>query len=186
MTKLIVHGSKADTAGLFDLGFALGRSHTFGLLAGRCSAAKAQEIRRVRDEKAYKQCCEKWDDFCPKYLKMSRSEADRKIRLLEEFGLAYFEFSQVTRISPVVYRAIAPAVSNGVLHHNGEAIALTPENSRKIAAVVAEIRSALSKKSAEPSEPAQRIDNSAQRLNVWAYLRGALTRVRNQLLRAAA
>jgi hypothetical protein len=39
------------------------------------------------------------------------SEADRTIRLLEEFGPAYFKLSQFARISPVVFRAIAPAGS---------------------------------------------------------------------------
>ena len=43
--------------------------------------------------------------------------------------------------------------SDGVLHHNGEAIALTPENSQKVAAAVAEMRSALPKKPAEPNDP---------------------------------
>jgi hypothetical protein len=207
MNKEVLCDSKAGGAGLLDLGIALGQSQTFGLLAGRCSAARAQGIRRVREEKLYKQCCEKWDDFCPEYLKMSRSEADRTIKVLEEFGPAYFELSQVMRISPVVYRAIAPAVSDGVLHHNGEAIALTAENSQKVAAAVADLRSALPKKSAEPSAPADdlkhRIDSLAERCvalinevdRVVCYERLGLTRshlrdelvsLRDQILRVAA
>jgi hypothetical protein len=87
--------------------------------------------------------------FLPKYLKMSRVEADRTIKLLEEFGPAYFELSQLTRVSPDTYRAIAPHIENGVLHHNGEAIELNVENSRRVAAAVAEIRGAIPKKSSE-------------------------------------
>jgi hypothetical protein len=109
----------------------------------------------LREQKLFKTRCEKWDDFCPKYLKMCRSEADRIIRLLDEFGPAYFEISQFTRISAPAFRAIAPAIADGVLHHNGEAIALIPENSQKVAAAVAEMRSALPKKPATEPEPEQ-------------------------------
>jgi len=141
-----------EGAALLELGFALGQNHAFGLIAGRCSAAQAEGIRRLREEKLYKRCCEKWIDFCPKYLKMSRTEADRIIKLLEEFGPAYFELSQLTRISAETFRAIAPAIREGALHHDGEAIALNAENSRKIAAAVAEMRGALPKRSGPLSE----------------------------------
>jgi hypothetical protein len=96
---------------------------------------------------------------------MSRSEADRLIRLLDEFGHAYFEVSQITRISAAVYRAIAPAVSDGTLHHNGEAIALIPENSQKVAAAVAEIRNRLpkAKEAAEQPDTLKRVQTAAQR-----------------------
>ena len=150
--------SKAGNDKLVALGFALGQSHTFGLVAGRCSAAQAHGIRLLREQKQYKQCCERWEDFCPKYLQMSRVEADRIIQRLDEFGPAYFELSQVTRISADTFRAIAPAVSDGVLHHNGEAIPLNAENSHRVAKAVAEMRSALPKKSAaELSELAREV-----------------------------
>ena len=139
----------ADQAALLELGVALGQNHAFGLIAGRCSAAQAEGLRRLREQKLYKRCAEKWDDFCPRYLKVSRSEADRTIKLWEEFGAAYFELSQLTRISPETFRAIAPAIQDGALHYQGETIELNPENSRKVAAVVAELRSALPKRVAE-------------------------------------
>jgi hypothetical protein len=135
---------------LLELGIALGQSHAFGMVAGRCSAAQAESIRRLRDGKLFKECCESWEDFCPQYLKMSRAEADRMIRLLEEFGPAYFELAQLTRVSAETYRAIQPAIRNGSLHYQGEAIEITPENSHKVAAAVAELRRAIPCK-AEPS-----------------------------------
>ena len=136
----------AEQAGLLELGVALGQNHAFSLIAGRCSAAQAEGLRRLREEKLYKRCTEKWDDFCPRYLKISRSEADRTIKLWEEFGAAYFELSQLTRVSPETFRAIAPAIQDGALHYRGEAIELNPENFRKVAAVVAELRSAIPKR----------------------------------------
>jgi hypothetical protein len=159
-------GLTADDAGLLELGFTLGQSHTFGLVAGRCSAAQAEGLRRLREEKLYKRCCQKWEDFCPMYLKMSRSEADRTIKLLEEFGPAYFELSQLTRISPETFRAIAPAIENGVLHHHGDAIPLNNENSRKVAAAVAEMRSAIPKKVTGFSDLERELSDSCHQADV--------------------
>jgi hypothetical protein len=148
----------AEDAALLELGVVLGQSHAFGVVAGRCSAAQAITIRRLREENLYKRCCEKWDDFCPKYLKISRREADRTIKILEEFGPAYFELSQLTRVSPETYRAIAPAIEDGALHFNGEAIPLNADHSRALAAAIAEMRSALPKKSPEQLSLERRLD----------------------------
>ena len=90
---------------------------------------------------------------------MSRSEADRTIKLLEEFGPAYFELSQLMRVSPETYRAIAPHIENGVLHYNGEAIELNAQNSRRVAAAVAEMRSAIPKKASDLSDLARELRN---------------------------
>jgi hypothetical protein len=164
--------SKAGVDKAMALGYALGQSHTFGLVAGRCSAAQAHGIRQLREQKEYKQCCERWEDFCPKYLQMSRIEADRIIRHLEEFGPAFFELSQVTRISAETFRAIAPAVSDGVLHHNGEAIPLNAENSHRVAKAVAEMRSALPKKSAaELSELARELKDISREPDMQRRIR---------------
>jgi hypothetical protein len=140
----------AGDGALLDLGVALGQTHAFGLIAGRCSAAQAEAIRRLRDQRLYKRVSETWDDFCRSYLRISKPEADRTIRLLEEFGPVYFDVSQLTRISPETYRAIAPAIQDGKLHFNGEEIPLSPEHSRKVAAAVAEMRSAIPKRTTNP------------------------------------
>ena len=128
---------------VLELGVVLGQSQAFGLVAGRCSAAQAESIHRLRTQKLYKSVTDHWGDFCPQFLKMSSSQADNIIRLWEEFGAGYFELAQLTRVSPETYRAIEPAVENGVLNLNGEQIELTLENSRKVAAAVAEVRRSL-------------------------------------------
>jgi hypothetical protein len=137
---------------LLSLGVALGQAHTFGLVAGKCSAAQAEKLRRLREEKQYQQVEPVWRDFCPKYIGMSSSQADRIIAHLEEFGPQYFQLAQLTRISPETYRAIAPAIQDGALQVNGEAVELAPENARQVAAAVAELRREASQKQA-PSEP---------------------------------
>jgi len=133
----------AESAGLLTLGVALGENVAFGVVSGRTAAAQAACLQRVRDEKLFQALEPSWEQFCPKYLRISRAEADRTIRLWEEFGSGYFEMAQLTRVSPETYRAIAPAVKDGALHVNGEAIELNAENSRKVAAAVSRLRRAI-------------------------------------------
>jgi hypothetical protein len=170
MSEELIPELAAEDAAMLELGVILGQNHAFGFIAGRCSAVQAETIRRLREEKLYKRCCEKWRDFCPKYLKMSQPEADRIIRLWEEFGPAYFELSQLTRISAETYRAIAPNIGEGVLYFNGEAIDLTADNSRKVAAAVAEMRSALPKRSPEEESLVQQINQICQETNLQQRL----------------
>ncbi len=68
-------------------------------------------------------------------------------------------FRRLTRISAETFRAIAPAVSDGVLHHRGERIPLDAGNSYRVAAAIADMRSALPKKSITASEVAQEIQD---------------------------
>ncbi len=143
----------ADDAELFELGSVLGQNQSFGLIAGRCSAAQASSLRRLREERIYKRVAPNWREFCANYLKMSQTQADQIIQLWEEFGSGYFELAQLTRISPETYRALAPAIREGVLHARDGAIQLTPENSRQVSAAVAELRRSLPAKKARPPLP---------------------------------
>jgi hypothetical protein len=138
----------------------LGRRDAFSLIAGRCTAADAECIKRIHDNKLYLEHAKDWEEFCHKFLHMSKSNANRLLRLLDELGSAYFYISQVTRIAVKEYRAcIAPAVTERGLECDGETIDLTPENSAKIAAAVETLR-AKAAASGVPAEPA-----AAQRMN---------------------
>jgi hypothetical protein len=130
----------AETADVLELGVILGRSQAFGLVAGRCSAAQAQSLRQLREEKKHLRLSPTWKDFCPRYLGMSGSQADRIIAMLDEFGPGYFELAQLTRISADTYRAVEPVVKDHALHYNGEVITLDPGNARKVAEAVAKLR----------------------------------------------
>src|SRR5213593_4418661 len=103
---------------LLDVGMLLGQNNAFALIAGRCSAAQAAAIRRLRNDKLYRSVTPKWREFCPKHLKMSRRSADQIIALFDEFGPDYFEVAQITHISPETYRAIQPSIQDGALHHD--------------------------------------------------------------------
>jgi hypothetical protein len=130
----------ADDQAAFELGEMLGRRQAFGAMAGRCSAADAECLLRMRDQNLFLSRAATWGEFCPKYLGLSGRHANRIIRLLEEFGPGYFELAQLARITAEQFRAIAPAVRDQRIHAHGEAILLIPENSEKIAAAVADLR----------------------------------------------
>jgi hypothetical protein len=142
----------ATSSDAFDLGEWLGRRQAFGMIAGRCSAAEAECLRRIRDDKLYLARAADWGEFCDRYLSMSKRSADRLIRYLDEFGPAYFQLSQLTRISPDVYRAIKPAITEEGIRINDEVIALEPSNSERLAQAVALLRPA-KEPATEPPAP---------------------------------
>jgi len=146
-----------STAGDFDLGKWLGRRQAFGLIAGRCSASEAECIRRIRNHRLYKTRAIQWGDFCESELGMSKTSADRIIRLLEEFGPAYFDVAQLTRITPDQYRAIAPSITEDGVCLNGETIAITPENSERVANAVNSLCLALIPETPPPASPEERL-----------------------------
>jgi hypothetical protein len=190
----------AAMAEVLHLGLVMGQNQTFAVLAGRCSAAQAAALRRLREEGLYKSVNPQWGDFCSRYLKMSKAQANRIIQCLEQFGAGYFELAQLTRVSPETYRAIAPSIQDGVLHSDGEEIELNVDNSRKVAAAVADLRRALPKKQPRPLEMHERVAELDKRCTAiisefeeisrkerqgenWLQFTAALTRVATALRR---
>jgi hypothetical protein len=134
-----------------ELGILLGQNQAFALVAGRCTAAQAALLARLRDEKKYQKYSARWRDFCPKYLNISASQADYLIGMWKKYGAGFFELRQLIRISSKTYETLEPLIQEGALHFNGEAIDIDPENSQKVAAAVAELRRAMPPK--PPAEP---------------------------------
>lgn len=110
------------------------------LAAGRCSIAHAEYLMRLRESKLYRNRCATWEEFCPRYLGLSKAFANRVIRALQDFGPAYFELAELIRITPDEFRAVAPLVKNGALRVGRETIALLPENADRIAIAVERLR----------------------------------------------
>jgi hypothetical protein len=129
----------ADPDTAFDLGRLLGQRRAFAAVAGRCSAAYAQLLRRIHDEKLYLPVAPSWEAFCGPRLAISRRHADRLIGLLNRFGPIYFELSLLVGITPREYLVIQPAVQDNALVVNGEAISLIPENAPKILEAVSQV-----------------------------------------------
>jgi hypothetical protein len=115
-----------------DLARLLGQRRAFAAVGGRCSAAHAQLLRRIHDEKLYIPVAPSWRAFCGAHLAITCRHADRLISLLNRFGPAYFEISQLVGISARQYLAIEPVLREHQLLVNGEAISLIPENAPKV------------------------------------------------------
>jgi hypothetical protein len=130
----------------FTLGRLLGQTEALTFVAGGCTAAQAAKMKEIRDTKAYLSHAKTWGEFCRKYFHTSKGNATKFIQLLEEFGPAYFKVAQLTRISADTFRALAPSIREEALHHNGQAIALLPENAEKVAAAVDELRKTITVK----------------------------------------
>jgi hypothetical protein len=122
-----------------DFGRILGQRRAFAAVAGRCSAAHAQLLRRIRDEKLYLPIAPSWRAFCGAHLAITRRHADRLIALLNRFGPIYFEISELIGLSPRQYLAIEPALREQGIVVNGEAISLIPENTPKVLEAVGEL-----------------------------------------------
>ena len=67
----------AADAGEFTLGVMLGSRKAFAAVAGRCSAADAECLRRIRDRKLYLSRAATWEEFCPEYLGLSKTHVRR-------------------------------------------------------------------------------------------------------------
>ena len=133
----------AAPASTFDLGAWIGRGPAFSFVANHCSAAQAECLARIRKDGLYKTLNLTWDEFCKRHAGASRAHADQIIRRLEEFGAAYFRLSEIVRISPQSYRAIADAVKGEAIELGGESIPITPENAPRIRQAIGALRTEL-------------------------------------------
>jgi hypothetical protein len=147
----------------FDLGQWLGRKQAFGLIAGKTAAAEVECLRRIRDGNLFRAKGVDWAEFCQKYAGVTSSYANRLIRQFEEFGPNYFDLSRILRISAESYRKISEAVSDEGIDFGGEKIAITPENSDKIAEAVNALREQAGDIANDRSKPAEKSVAAARR-----------------------
>jgi len=134
----------------------------FGMMAGRASAADAECLRRIRDDKLYTAKAANWDDFCGQYLGASRAHVNRMIHHLEEFGPEFFHLTQLTRMSPEAYRAIAAQVKPEGIEFDGEVIPLAPQNAQRVSEAVTELRKRVESRK-RPAQPAENAFEAIER-----------------------
>jgi hypothetical protein len=139
---------------IFHVGTIFGRNQAYGSMAKLCSAANAQSIKTIRDDKMYLEVEGNWALFCKKRLGVSRQIADKMIHLLEEFGPSYFALAEIIRITPDQFRLIAPAVAENAVRHGDEVITIEPENAPRLAAAAEDLRRAAG--TATPAPPPNR------------------------------
>jgi hypothetical protein len=168
-TSVDAPGPIAEPGDTKELHRWLGRRDAFSLMAGRCSAADVECIKRIRDNKLYLSDAKDWGEFCENVLHMSRSNANHLIAVRDELGDEYFYIAQATRISLKEYRAsIASNVRQGAIECNGESIPLIPENSQRVTAAVSTLRAA-----APPKQEIQKLEHVAAQENAASLVADA-------------
>jgi hypothetical protein len=149
----------ADGGTLLALGTWLGRHQAFALLASKCSAADAECLREIRDNKYYKAIGLSWEEFCSRHAGVDRKTADRIIERLEEFGEAYFNLSKLMPVQPASYRQLASNVTGNTIELDGQKIPITPEHAPAIIEAVRELRSRLEREQSKTRVPFSALQN---------------------------
>ena len=83
----------------------------------------------------------------------SRRNVERSIRLLEEFGPAFFYVSQIAHIGPEKCRMIAGHVSDEGVRLDAVVVPLLPENGVDVAAAVSQLLRRAQLEPAETEDP---------------------------------
>src|ERR1700676_3554004 len=153
MEQSEILNANASGAALLEVGTWIGRHQAFGLMASQCSAADAECLRQIRDNKHYKALGLTWEEFCSQHAGVDRKTADRIVERLEEFGEAYFNLSQVIPIQPASYRLLASNVTGNTIELDGQKIPITPEHAPQIIEAVRELRSRLEREQSKTRVP---------------------------------
>ena len=126
----------------FELGAWVARTQVFAAVAGHCSFAQAECLRKIRESDVHKTLGITWEDFCPRHLGLSRSRVDGIIQNAREFGEPYFKLAEMVPISPETYRRVAPHVADGATIDlgGGQVVELAPENAAAIRSAIAKLR----------------------------------------------
>src|SRR5262249_1481842 len=118
----------------------LGRREAFGLIAGRCSAADVECLRKIRDNKLFLDVAKNWDEFCRVQLRSSRHRIDTALRQLEEHGPALFHATQMMRLTEAEYVAIEEHMSEEGVKFEGEVIPWGTQNTERLANAIGKLR----------------------------------------------
>jgi hypothetical protein len=128
-----------NNASSFNLGQWMGRREAFGLIAGRCSAAEIEIVKKIRDEKLYQSYSRDWEEFCPRHLHAVRRSVDREISYLQRFGPAFFTVRQLTHVSVREYEAIAGHITEQGVHVDGAVIPLHSDATDQLSTALEEL-----------------------------------------------
>ncbi len=63
------------------------------MISGRLLGGAGGCLRQIYENRLYKSRCGDWEQSCTEYLHTSRTHGQHILRLLNEFGLEYFELA---------------------------------------------------------------------------------------------
>jgi hypothetical protein len=159
---------QTEASVLISTGTWIGREQAFNTVAHHCSAARVACLKQVRETEAYKTLNLTWEEFCPEHAGISRSQADRLIAQLAEFGAPYFQLTDIVPVSPAAYREIQPAIVDGTIEIDGEQIPITRENAARIKAAVNALRKDVERAESD-AEIRTRLDITSLQIRFDAY-----------------
>jgi hypothetical protein len=139
-TERNVMSDQTETPVSVAIGTWIGREQAFNAMAHHCSEARVACLKQVRETEAFKTLNLTWEEFCPLHAGISRAQADRLISQLSEFGVPYFQLTDIVPVSPAAYREIEPAIIDGAIEFRGERIPITRENAVRIKTAVSALR----------------------------------------------
>ena len=149
---------------VFELGVMMGQRRAFGMVAGRCSAAQAECLRKIRDENLFLPYASSWDEYCTQHLKVSRRTADRVVKQLKESGPLFFEVAVLTGVTYQQYRRIAKSIEPDGIHVGGEVIALIPANTDRAIEAVSRLQAEAEAESGTAGEAAPAVPEQIRAL----------------------
>jgi hypothetical protein len=169
---------QTEASVLISTGTWIGREQAFNTVAHHCSAARVACLKQVRETEAYKTLNLTWEEFCPEHAGISRSQADRLIAQLAEFGAPYFQLTDIVPVSPTAYREIQPAIVDGAIEIHGEQIPITRENAARIKAAVNALRKEVERAESD-AEIRTRLDITSLQIRFDAFWRDVQRMVNN-------
>jgi len=137
-------------------------------MTGYCAAARAALYLRLKDKQSHRAVNLTWDGFCPAVLNLSRSEVDKQIALLNEFGPRFFALAAIAPVSPETYRLIEPSLADNTLKFDGQSIPLDREHAPEVASAVTELRRRA--KAAKPAPPPPTVFDDIKQLGIRAQI----------------
>lgn len=131
----------------------IGQFRALGAVGAMTSALAAREIKRLKAEKAYKLFGLDWEQFCPRFLGVSRPTADGQIKKLEEFGEMFFALGDITRINEQTFRAIEGSITDtGEIEFGNEVVKIDKSNAPRIREIVAHFQDEIRKEKQRASD----------------------------------
>jgi hypothetical protein len=156
----------------------LGRREAFSLMAGRCSAAEIEIVRKIRDERMYEELNCSWDECCSRYLHASRRTVERELGYLRKYGPAFFTVRQLAHITVKEYQSIAGHITDQGVNLDGAVVALSAQNSDQVAAAVEALLKRVGPAPRKPAAQPETFDSLLERCEAIAQqlqsLSGAL------------
>lgn len=152
-TSFEIVGEAIEQQDAMQVMLRIGQFRALGAVGAMTSALAAREVKRLKAEKAYKLFGLDWEQFCPKFLGVSRPTADAQIKKLEEFGDVYFALSDITRMSPATFKAIEGSIrEDGAIEFGNEVVPIDKANAPRVREIVAHFQEEIRKEKQRASD----------------------------------